>query len=274
MAGESGVRNVNPIQTWHKPKAQRKTAFRLAAHEARGATERRLVKTKIEIKQALVTISSSMNLYVQFKENEIAPWPPVEVLIAITITDVADWPLIVDKNKDSLRAAIGFGRNLTLVPLINRIAIDHLTVGGVDTLFPQKGLARAWLEQESIAVLDDIRVRALTAVINPLVEISGIKQFGYGTKDRPLLEQEALTSAYLELKNSLQDLRGLLVSTPEILSHIEELVEQASSGKVLFAADMASILHGEIQSSFVDVFAIQNQLLRLDIVETLSKQSK
>ncbi|WP_333877472.1 toll/interleukin-1 receptor domain-containing protein [Methylobacter sp.] len=45
MAGESGVRNVNPIQTWHKPKAQRKTAFRLAAHVARGATERRLPKS-------------------------------------------------------------------------------------------------------------------------------------------------------------------------------------------------------------------------------------
>jgi hypothetical protein len=271
MAGESGIRDVNPIQTWYKPKAQRKTAFRLAAHVARGATERRLAKSTTEIKQALVAISSLINLYARFKENEVAPWPPIEILITITIEDVADWPFIVDENKDSIRAAIGFGRNLTLVPLINGIAIDHLTVGGVDTLFPQKGLAQAWLEQEGIAVLDDIRARAFTAVIDPLVEISGIKQFGYGAKDRPLLEQEALTSAYVGLENSLRHLRDLLASSPEILVLIEELVEQASSGEILFAADMASILHGEVLPCFVLVLTIQNLLLRLDIAETLSK---
>lgn len=271
MAGESGIRNVNPIRTWHKPKAQRKTAFRLASHEARYAFQHRLVKTKAEIQQALDTINLSMNLYIKLNENESAPWPPIEVLITLSIVDSADWFLIVSENTKVLRAAVGFGRKMMLVPLVNGIAVTRLTVGGVITLAPQEDEALAWLNQEGIAILDDIRVRSFISVTDSLTEISGIKKFGYGGKDRPLLEQEALASAYASLDNSLCHLRALLSSNPEILTQIEEFVEEASSGEIFFAAEIMSSLHEEIKPAFVEMFTIQNELLRLDIAEALGK---
>jgi hypothetical protein len=265
MAGEAGVRNANPIQVWHKPKAQRKTAFRLAAIEAHSILERRLAKTKAKIKLVLNKVSSSMNMHIRLNENENAPWPPAEVLIIISITDVSDWIIAIAENEASLREAVGFGRKIIVVPLVDGVAVDRLTVGGVNTLLPQAGEAFAWLKQEGIAVLDDIRVRAFTAVTDPLTEISAIKQFGYGGKDRPLLEQEALTSAYLNLDNSLCYLRTLLASSPQILTQIEELVGKASSGQMLFATEIIASLHGEIHPAFAEMFAIQNELLRLDI---------
>jgi energy-coupling factor transporter ATP-binding protein EcfA2 len=265
MAGEAGVRNVNPIQAWHKPKAQRKTAFRLAAIEAHSMLERLLAKTKAEIKRVLDKVSSSMNIHIRLNENENAPWPPAEVLITLSITDVSDWIIAIAENESSLREAVGFGRKIIVVPLVDGVAVDRLALGGVNTLFPHAGEAFAWLKLEGIAVLDDIRVRAFIAVTDPLTEISGIKQFGYGGKDRPLLEQEALTSAYLNLDNSLCYLRTLLASSPQILTQIEELVGNASSGQMPFATEMIASLHGEIHPAFVEILAIQNELLRLDI---------
>lgn len=272
MAGESSCRNLNPIQIWHKPKAQRKTAFRLASIEAHNAIRHQLAKTKAEIQKTLDTIQLSTKLYIRLNGNESIPWPPAEVLITISTVDIFDWTSVVsEENAEILRAAVGVGRKMILVPLVNGIAVSRLAIGGMNNLFPVEDEALAWLNKEGIAILDDIRVRLFITVTDQLTEISGIKKFDYGGKDRPLLEQEALTSAYANLNNSLCHLRALLASDPEILTQIEEFVEEASSGEIFFAAEIMSSLHGEIKPAFVEMFTIQNELLRLDIAEALGK---
>lgn len=269
MGGESGVRNVNPLITWYKPKADRNNAFRSALLDVKHTINRRIIKTKTEINKALAAISPSMTAHVRLKEDAIAPWPPVEVLITVSVSGMAEWLYVVAENTEILRTIVGEGRNLILVPLINGVAVSFLALAGSDKLLPltRKNICLDWLEREGISALNDIRVQAFSSITNPLYEISAIKRFGYGGENRPLLEQEALNSACQQLKGSLQHLRGLLASAPEVLAQIEELVEQAFSGQLSFAADMVSTFHGDFQAACIQVLTIQHELLQMDINE-------
>lgn len=272
MAGESSCCNLNPIQTWHKPQAQRKTAFRLASIEAQNAIRHQLAKTKAEIQKTLDTIQLSTKLYIRLNGNESIPWPPAEVLITISTADIFDWPIVVSKeNEEILRAAVGVGRKMILVPLVNGIAVSRLAIGGVNTLFPVEEEALSWLNQEGIPVLNDIRVRSCVSIIKSLEEISGMKKFGYGGTDRPVLEQETLTSASANLDQSLCHFRALLSSNLKILEQIEKLVAKASSGKICFVDEAMSAIRGKLTPTYAEIIAVQNELLRLDIAEALVK---
>ncbi|GEM_PF-804040 len=265
MAGESGIRNEHPINTWHKSKAQRKTAFRLAGCEVRNLTERRIKKVKTEIRQAIKSFLPTSNAFVRYKEGEIAPWPPCEVLITTPISDLADWISVVAENNDQLRLIVGIGRTVFWIPLIDGIAIDNLTMGGVDTLFPRREQLTDWLLQEKIPVVDTKRVNDFEAVINALSEVSGMQKFGYGAENRPLLEQEALASAQLILANALQELKKSLVSFPAVYQQIENIVQLSETGQINFASEIAAQLRGDIGDLWLEVISTKNELLTLDV---------
>jgi hypothetical protein len=265
MAGQSGIRNEHPINTWHKTKAQRKTAFRLASCEVKNLTERQIKRVNTEIRQAIKSFLPISNAYVRYKEGEIAPWPPCEILITTPINDLADWISVVAENNDQLRPIVGIGRTVFWIPLIDGIAIDNLTIGGVDTLFPRRGQLADWLLQEKIPVIDAKRVDDFEAVINSLTEISGMQKFGYGAKNRPNLEKEDLASAQLILANTLQELKESLVLFPTVYQQIENIVQLSETGQINFASEMAAQLRGDIGDLWLEIISTKNELLILDI---------
>lgn len=269
MAGESGIRNEHPINTWHKPKVQRKTAFRLASCEVRNVTERRIKNVKMEIRQAIKNFLPTSNAFVRYKEGEIAPWPPCEVLITTPITDPVDWISLVAGNQDHLRPIVGIGRTVFWIPLIDGLAIDNLTIGGVDTLFPRCGQLADWLLQEKIPVIDTKRVNDFEAVINSLTEISGMQRFGYGDENRPDIEKEALALAQFALAEALQRLKIDLLLNP-LYQRIEKLVRKSGVGKINFALEMAASLHGNLSNVLIETVNIKNELFMLDIKDRLA----
>jgi len=268
LAGEAGIRNENPINTWHKPKSQRKTAFRLASCEVRNLTERRIKNVKTEICQAIKSFLPTSNAFVRYKEGEIAPWPPCEILITTPISDLADWISVVAENQDQLRPIVGIGRTVFWIPLIDGIAIDNLTIGGVDTLFPRRGQLADWLLQEKIPVVDTKRVDNFEAMINALSEISGMQKFGYGAENRPDLEKEALRLAQLALAEALQRLKNDLAFDP-VYQRIEKLVQKSDAGKINFALEMTASLRGNLSNVWIETVNIKNELLRFDIDDSL-----
>lgn len=268
MAGESGIRNEHPINTWHKSKAQRKTAFRLAGCEVRNLTERRIKNVNTEIRQAIKSFLPTSNVFVRYKEGEIAPWPPCEVLITTPISDLADWISVVAENQDQLRPIVGIGRIVFWIPLIDGIAIDNLTISGVDTMFPRRGEVGNWLLKEKIPVVDTKKVDDFETVINSLTEISGMQKFGYGAENKPDLEKEALALAQLALAEALQRLKIDLAFNP-VYQRIEKLVQKSGAGKINFALEMAASLHGNLSDVWIETVNIKNELLMLDIEDSL-----
>lgn len=269
MAGEANVNNEHPIKTWHKPKAERRTAFKLATCEVHKRTKRRIKEAEVKITKELETILPSTRLFVRYKEGEIAPWPPIEVLVATPIASTADWAAVIAENNDKLRPIVGIGRNFLWTPLIDGMAVDYLTVGGVETLFPRNGEAGNWLMQENIPVVDAKRVTAFDTVTNSLVAISGMKKFAYGTENRPTLEQEALASAQWALENALQQLKSILASHP-IYQRIEKIVQKSDSGQINFVSGVAAILLGNHRDMLFEINDIKNELLRLDIEDSIN----
>ncbi len=265
MAGEANALNRHPLHIWRKRKVKLKNAFRLAILDMRRSVRKRLVSIKAEIERALDCPRNGMDIYVRIQEEENTTWPPVEVLITIPLKDVSDWPFTIEQHADKWRSAVGSGRYLTCVPIINDVAVDHLTIKGIKTLFPQSGKARAWLEQEGVAVLDDVRTQAFAALIDPLIEISGMNQFGYGRKERPVVEREALNDAHAKLKDAMANMHEILSVAQELLTRITVFVNDVMTGEVLFAKDMITSLRGDSRPSFEKTNSIQNELTRLDL---------
>jgi hypothetical protein len=270
LAGEAGVRNVKPQQRWaRRAKAARSgNALRLISVDAQAGMSRRFKEVQAEVENACAAAGLQASVHVRLDRKQALPWPPAEVLVIIFHNDIASLQELMLSAADRLREATGDGRSLILVPSLDGYVISHMTFTGVSTLLPMPYEADDWLRSEGYEILDDFCARTFGEIIDALSEISGIRQFGYGAEDRPVIERTSLTNNEERLQNALSLLRENLANTAaaDILERIERLAEDVLGQQIPLASDLAGLMHGQFSPVCDEIRVFNLQMLYCDLM--------
>jgi len=277
LAAEAGARDAKPPVLWKtKAKAARQgNALRLVAHEVRQTLQRRTAEVKARVERAAESVGLVAQVHVRLDAKQPLPWPACEVLVVLALEGLADWEDRLIAGALELRAAAGEGRNLHIVPSVGGKVVSRLAVAGVGLLFPSPYAVDEWLKALGDPLLDDASARSCEVAIEALVEIDGLRTFGYGAGERPSAEQAALATATERLSGALQALEPLLEPcAPGVWDQVREFVATVESGDITLAIDFAAMLHGEESGTSDALKAIGHVMLTCDLIRQLERQEK
>ena len=149
LAGEAHERKEPPLATWiaYGKRARPDNALGFITSKAKPAGKKRLAKRKAGFEQAADKAGINAEFHLRTTVEHISPWPPADVLALLPTTDIVGAVHALAENAELLQSLVGSSTCLTVMPLIDRIALPALARSGHQTLLPDAKAAVVWAEQ-------------------------------------------------------------------------------------------------------------------------------
>ena len=163
-----------------------------------------------------------------------------------------------------IRTAVGEGRHVWVVPLVDGFAVSRLTMGGVSTLFASPYAVDDWLDELQLNRLDDILTRAAQHALDLVVELDGLNCFDLGTKWRPDLERAFRTNGEQQLSEALVSFEALADGTP-VQALPRQLSQKVTAGHIAIAECVAALTHGRWMGGIEELMNLQSAVLTQEI---------
>ncbi|WFP49316.1 hypothetical protein PL263_14565 [Methylomonas sp. EFPC3] len=265
IIGESGFRNLKVSQL--APSLSKTSRFndalRMLSIKIQQQLDARLDALKVELETTIRDCGYVVRAAFR-PVNEIGgPWPYAKLLVIVTLERMIDWPATIEAIAEPVRQIAGTGRRITIVPAVGRFCIQEQAFSGVETLFPQAFEDVSWLAELGFSPAEISLGRKFDALIAAILEVSTIKAFGCGGKDRASEEWNILEKANAEIEATLIELESIIPI--ELRGEVTEFLDSLVKTGADFAVDFWQQIHGDSTSSPTAVItAIKLILLDLD----------
>lgn len=247
IIGESGFRNLKVSQL--APSLSKTSRFndalRMLSIKIQQQLDARLDALKVELETTIR--DRGYVVRAAFRPvNEIGgPWPYAKLLVIVTLERMIDWPATIEAIAEPVRQIAGTGRRITIVPAVGRFCIQEQAFSGVETLFPQAFEDVSWLAELGFSPAEISLGRKFDALIAAILEVSTIKAFGCGGKDRASEEWNILEKANAEIEATLIELESIIPIElrGEVTEFLDSLVKTGADFALASGSKYMEILH-------------------------------
>ncbi|WP_143496895.1 hypothetical protein [Pseudomonas sp. Irchel s3a18] len=271
MAAEAGTQGARPTQLWVSEvrRAELGSALRRVRMAVEQQLQIRTTKYLQQIKAELKKNAIELELHARPDWDNPLPWSTSELLAIVDLESPSGWLTWHLKQESLIRATIGEGRRIWIVPRIGGLAISLLTVGGVSTLFPLAYAVDDWLDALHILRLDDTLTRTAQVALDLIIELDGLRRFGLGTEGRPVVEQTVQKDDERRLAGALLEFETLTEGkSVQLLPR--QLSEEVAAGHVALAESIAAWAHGRLMPGANALKSLHDALLMQDIATALN----
>lgn len=247
LAGEAHERQATPASTWAErgKRTQRGNAVQLVGVAARASADRRLGRRKAEIERTARDAGLQAVFHVREEPRGVLPWPSFELLALVPASDVVHATARVDESIEPLRRIVDPGVRLTIVPVVDGVAIAALGQSGHETLLPDADSGARWLEYVGMDGLRSDAAEALGRVLDLAAQLGAMDACCLGVAGRPSEETRVREHLERELRDSRVELeRQLTHFDQDLRERTVGLVAAARAGKVDYMAEFQDGLGG------------------------------
>ena len=212
---------------------------------AMSAGKKRLANRKAGFERAADKAGINAEFHLCTNVERISPWPPADVLALLPKTDIADAVLTLDENAELLRSLVGPSNRLTIMPLIDGVALPALATSGHQTLLPDVDGAIVWVEYLGLRYAPSKAADLFGEVLRLSSELGAMEQKGLGNELRPEHEvfvRRSLSSTFTTKNKELT--RLLQAFDSDLRNKVSDLIEDLRTGDIDFAAEAASAIGG------------------------------
>ncbi len=270
MAAEAGTQGARPTQLWISE--VRRAEFGNALRRVRMTVEHQLqirtTKYLQQIKTELKKNAIDLELHSRPDWDNPLPWPTSELLAIVDLESPSCWLTWHQEQESLIRATVGDSRRIWIVPRIGGLAISLLTVGGVSTLFPTTYAVDDWLDALHVRRLDDTLTRAAQVALDLIIELDGMRRFGLGTEERPVVEQTVQKDNERRLAAALVEFETL-TEGKSVQLQLRQLSVEVAAGRVALAESIAAVAHGRLMPGADALKKLNAALLMQDIGNAL-----
>ncbi|MDE0260955.1 MAG: hypothetical protein OXJ37_00935 [Bryobacterales bacterium] len=247
LAGEAHERNEQPARTWidRAKRAQRGNAIRVIGGAAKASADKRLRRRKARMEREARGAGLIAVFHVREEARGALPWPPFEVLALVPAGDLPHAAATVEESIEPLRRIVDGTTRLTIVPVIDGVAIAALGQSGYQTLYPGTDSVAEWLDYVGVDGLQSDAAESLGQVLGLAVQLGAMDSRGLGLAGRPLEEREVRERLEEELGERRTELEQQLRRFDRDLGErIVGLLAAARAGKVDYMAEVQDGLDG------------------------------
>lgn len=240
LAGEAHERNEHPARTWaeRSRRAQRGNAIRIVAVAAQASADQRLRRRKARMQREARREGLETVFHVREEPRGVLPWPPFEVLALMPAGDVLHAAVTVEEGIGPLRRIVDVGTRLTVVPVVDGVAIAALGRSGYQTVVPDSESVAEWLDYAGIDARQSDAAESFGQVLGLAAQLGAMDSRGLGLAGRSSEERdvrERLEGELGERRTELEErLRGL---DRDLGERILDLVAAARAGEVDYMAE-------------------------------------
>ena len=249
LAGEAFERQQPPMVTWaaYGKGARPGNALRLITSIATSTGKKRLANRKAEFERAAGKAGINADFHLRTNFEDILPWPPADILALLSATDIADAVLTLEKNAELLRSLVGSSNRLTVMPLIDGVALPALAKSGHQTLFPDvNGNAVVWAEFLGLQYTPSETAGLFGEVLSLSSELGAMEQKGLGNELRPKQEVFVRRSLSSTIATKNEELtRRLEAFDSGLRTDVSDLIKYLRTGDIDFTAEAASAIGGD-----------------------------
>ena len=247
LAGEAHERQAKPASTWaaRGKRAQRGNAIRLVGVAAKASADRRLRQRKAGIERDAQAAGLQAAVHVREDSRGALPWPPFEVLALVPAGDLLHAAATVDESVEPLRRIVDPAMRLTVVPVVDGVAVAALGRSGYETLYPDAVSGAGWLEYVGIDGLRSDAAETLGQVLDLAAQLGAMDSRGLGLAGRPSEEtdvREGLEGSLGERRAEVE--KQLRRFDRDLGERILGLVAAARAGRVDYMAEVQDGLGG------------------------------
>ena len=247
LAGEAHERQAPPAHTWAErgKRAQRGNAIRLVGLAAKASADRRLGRRKAGVEREARAAGLQAVFHVREVASGVLPWPPFEALALMPAADMTHAAATVGESVEPLRRIVDPAIRLTVVPVVDGVAIAALGRSGYETLYPDAEGGARWLEYVGMETLRSDAAETFGEVLGIAAQLGAMDTCGLGMVGRPSEE----TKARERLEGSLGERRAELEKQlrqfdKDLGERILRLVAAAREGRVDYMAEFQDGLGG------------------------------
>ena len=247
LAGEAHERQAPPAHTWAErgKRAQRGNAIRLVGLAAKASADRRLGRRKAGVEREARAAGLQAVFHVREVASGVLPWPPFEALALMPAADMTHAAATVGESVEPLRRIVDPAIRLTVVPVVDGVAIAALGRSGYETLYPDAEGGARWLEYVGMETLRSDAAETFGEVFGIAAQLGVMDTCGLGMVGRPSEE----TKARERLEGSLGERRAELEKQlrqfdKDLGERILRLVAAAREGRVDYMAEFQDGLGG------------------------------
>ena len=221
-----------------------------------------------QIKTELKKNAIDLELHARPDWDNPLPWPTSELLAIVDLESPSCWLTWHQEQESLIRATVGDSRRIWIVPRIGGLAISLLTVGGGSTLFPTTYAVDDWLDALHVRRLDDTLTRAAQVALDLIIELDGMRRFGLGTEERPVVEQTVQKDNERRLAAALVEFETL-TEGKSVQLLLRQLSVEVAAGRVALAESIAALAHGRLMPGADALKKLNAALLMQDIGNAL-----
>lgn len=255
LAGEASQSGLSPILSHFNRNAKPGTALPAARLSVQRFLTRKMKALAEELRQGFASSCPKGSLYVAPSVLEMPLWPAIDVFLVVEVDTLEEWLSTVDTGWGEWRRVVGESRHLCAAPVIKGHIVAGCAIAGFDKPFPERNLSR-WAKHSGLPLLQTARVDAFARILDPLQEVSGMDEFGYGSASRPFVERQARAAALAALESARAEFRRVSASA-EVVGLVDALVTATLTGTCRLARQLAAQQRGELN----DEVALVTQLV-------------
>ena len=247
LAGEAHERKEPPLATWiaYGKRARPDNALGFITSKAKPAGEKRLAKRKAGFERAADKAGINAEFHLRTTVERISPWPPADVLALLPTTDIVGAVHALAENAELLQSLVGSSTCLTVMPLIDRIALPALARSGHQTLLPDAKAAVVWAEQLGLPYAPSETAGLFGEVLSLSSELGAMEQKGLGNELRPEQEvfaRRSLSSTFTTKNEELT--RRIEAFDSDLRTDVSDLIKKLRTGDIDFSAEATSATCG------------------------------
>ncbi len=247
LAGEAHERNEQPARTWaaRSKRTQRGNAIRIVGVDAKASADKRLRRRKARMDREARRAGLNAVFHVREEARGVLPWPPSEVLALVPAVDLLHAAATVEKSIEPLRRIVDDTTRLTVVPVIDGVAIAALGRSGYQTLYPGTESVTKWLDYIGMDGLQSDVAESLEQALSVAVQLGAMDSRGLGLAGRPSEERDVREDLQRELRERETELEEQLRRFDRDLGERTfDLLAAARAGTVDYLAEVQDGLDG------------------------------
>ena len=247
LAGEAHERQQSPLATWiaYGKGTRLGNALGFITSKAKSAGKKRLATRKTGFEQAAEKAGINAEFHLRTTVERISPWPPADVLALLPTTDIVGAVHALAENAELLQSLVGSSTCLTVMPLIDRIALPALARSGHQTLLPDAKAAVVWAEQLGLPYAPSETAGLFGEVLSLSSELGAMEQKGLGNELRPEQEvfaRRSLSSTFTTKNEELT--RRIEAFDSDLRADVSDLIKKLRTGDIDFSAEATSAIGG------------------------------
>ncbi len=248
LAGEAHERQQSPLATWiaYGKGTRLGNALGFITSKAKSAGKKRLAKRKAGFERAADKAGINAEFHLRTTVERISPWPPADVLALLPTTDIVGAVHALAENAELLQSLVGPSTSLTVMPLIDGIALPALARSGHQTLLPDvNGNAVVWAEFLGLPYASSETAGLFGEVLSLSSELGAMEQQGLGNELRPEQEvfaRRSLSSTFTTKNEELT--RRIEAFDSDLRTDVSDLIKKLRTGDIDFSAEATSVIGG------------------------------